>query len=457
MEKRNKQDIVDQIIEQLKAAEDLPYKEGAWEKFQETHNPSAIKKNRAYYWAASAAAVLLVGAFAIQQYSKDKLPTNDPNQTIVMQDPANSSSTQQNTNEGIDQNSITEEVPTSLNPGVITNANEQQVIAQVNATNQGIIANQSSTSLNGMFEAQTGMHAITSNVANPKYIELKNPVITTQISSLKNDNELKPIWDSRIVSTLASSNQQLGKSAISGQEPQFQNKRFNFGERFDLGVFVSPNSTNDKFNFGGGVLVAYNVTKNIAVRTGLAFNRYEAGAMRDPIANQDIPVAASKETIQKYNQNSFLQANVSNAVILPNINAISGAVQAIEIPVDVKLKTNSGFYASTGLTYSAVTKQERFTHYIENSNSEVFPDGMPADDKGVEKAVKQVSRSIKTEEPNVSTNGFGGFMNLSIGKEVKMKKSFSISVEPYLKLPVGNFKRADMNYTNGGLRIITNF
>lgn len=457
MEKRNKQDIVDQIIEQLKAAEDLPYKEGAWEKFQETHNPSAIKKNRAYYWAASAAAVLLVGAFAIQQYSKDKLPTNDPNQTIVLQDPVNSSSTQQNTNEGIEQNSITEEIPTSLNPGVITNGNEQQVIAQVNATNQGIIANQSSTSSNGMFEAQTGLHTITSNVANPKYIELKNPVISTQISSLKNDNQLKPIGDSRIVSTLASSNQQLGNSALSGQEPQFQNKRFNFGERFDLGVFVSPNSTNDKFNFGGGVLVAYNVTKNIAVRTGLAFNRYEAGAMRDPIANQDIPVAASKESIQKYNQNSFLQANASNAVILPNINAISGAVQAIEIPVDVKLKTNSGFYASTGLTYSAVTKQERFTHYIENSNSEVFPNGMPADDKGVERAVKQVSKSIRTEEPNVSTNGFGGFMNLSIGKEVKMKKSFSISVEPYLKLPVGNFKRADMNYTNGGLRIITNF
>lgn len=457
MEKRNKQDIVDQIIEQLKAAEDLPYKEGAWEKFQETHNPSAIKKNRAYYWAASAAAVLLVGAFAIQQYSKDKLPTNDPNQTIVMQDPANSSTTQQNTNEGNEQNSIAEEIPTSLNLGVITNGNEQQLIAQGNSTQYTMTNNQTSNGANVLLEVQKVRHANISNIANTEFVALSNPVVSARISGLENENQLKPIGESRIVSTLASSNQQLGNSAISGQEPQFQNKRFNFGERFDLGVFVSPNSTNDKFNFGGGVLVAYNVTKNIAVRTGLAFNRYETGAMRDPIANQDIPVAASKESIQKYNQNSFLQANVSNAVILPNINAISGAVQAIEIPVDVKLKTNSGFYASTGLTYSAVTKQERFIHYIENSNSEVFPNGMPADDKGVEKAVKQVSKSIKTEEPNVSTNGFGGFMNLSIGKEVKMKKSFSISVEPYLKLPVGNFKRADMNYTNGGLRIITNF
>ncbi len=220
---------------------------------------------------------------------------------------------------------------------------------------------------------------------------------------------------------------------------------------------MSPNSTSEKFNFGGGVLVAYNVTKNLSVRTGLAYNRYEVGAMRNPVANQDVAVSASREMLEKNNTNSLTAYTMSNAVILPNVNAVSGSVQALEVPLDVKYKSKSGFYASSGLTYAKVTEQERFTHYIENSGAEVFPDGLPKNQKDLEAGFKQVSKAIKTEDQNVKANGFGGFVNLSIGKEMKMNKGFSISVEPYMKLPVGNFKSADMNYTNGGLRIITNF
>jgi len=48
-------------------------------------------------------------------------------------------------------------------------------------------------------------------------------------------------------------------------------------------------------------------------------------------------------------------------------------------------------------------------------------------------------------------------VNFSIGKEMRVNKRMNLSVEPYVKLPVGSFKQADMNYTNGGIRIITNF
>jgi len=147
----------------------------------------------------------------------------------------------------------------------------------------------------------------------------------------------------------------------------------------------------------------------------------------------------------------------NNAIVLPNVNAITGNVQALEIPLDIRVKSKDCFYASSGLTYAAVFNQNRYTHYVENANSELFGNGLPENEADVKNAVQQVSRAIKTEDENISSNGFGGFVNLSIGKEMKMNKSMKISVEPYLKLPVGSFKRADMNYTNGGIRIITNF
>lgn len=116
-----------------------------------------------------------------------------------------------------------------------------------------------------------------------------------------------------------------------------------------------------------------------------------------------------------------------------------------------------GFYISSGITYAAILQQNRYAHYIENVNKDLFQDGLPENQGEVQQATQQISRSIKTEDENVRSNQFGGFVNFSLGKKVKLNKGISLSVEPYMKLPVGSFQRADMNYTNGGIRIITNF
>ena len=58
MENKNNKDIFDQIIEKMKSTEELPYKEGSWENFQHRYDPAVPKRNRTFYWAASAAAIL---------------------------------------------------------------------------------------------------------------------------------------------------------------------------------------------------------------------------------------------------------------------------------------------------------------------------------------------------------------------------------------------------------------
>lgn len=203
--------------------------------------------------------------------------------------------------------------------------------------------------------------------------------------------------------------------------------------------------------------MGYQISNKLSVRTGLAYNKYEVSEMRDPVGTPEMEVRTSLNGSQMLTSNGSVQAMLSNSLVLPNVNAITGNVQALEVPLDLKYTFNDGFYASSGITYAAILQQNRYAHYIENANQELFQNGLPENQTDLQSEVKQISRSIKTEDENVRSNQFGGFVNFSIGKEMRLNKGVSMSVEPYFKLPVGSFKRADMNYTNGGIRIITNF
>lgn len=457
MEEKNKKDIVEQIVEKMKSMEELPYKEGAWENFQSRYGAAPVKRNKTFYWAASAAAILLLGIGTVM-YWPENTSNNIDNQITANQDPVVDNET------GIQDNGGDQDVVSGQDESVI--GSQGNLIASQSDLNtsvqgNGLIAQAGGEDVNAESRGYQDLGLI-SNYSNdgiyPSGIQIPNALHSYNLSNkrakIEMDNDLRGFRENNVNSELAYQAQE----AKNGAEPLIKNRKFNFREKFDLGLFVSPNSTNERFNFGGGMLLAYNINKNVSVRTGLAYNRYDVSQMKDPVANSETPVVASKDALQKITANGLTQNFASsNAIILPNVNAISGNVQALEVPLDVRVKSKSGFYASSGITYAAVFNQNRYAHYVENANTELFGNGLPESEADVKTAVKQVSRAIKTEDENVSRNGFGGFVNFSIGKEMKMNKNINLSVEPYFKMPVGSFKRADMNYTNGGIRIITNF
>lgn len=455
MEEKNKKDIVEQIIEKMKTMEELPYKEGAWENFQSRYGTAPTKRNKTFYWAACAAAVLLLGVVTVKNWPETNQGLVE-NQVVANHQESENRGSSDNSNvtqpEGtsdspelanIDLNS--QPNPTafeSLAAGNSIQRNEQQdVVSYSSFGDLKVLSNHSNQNL------------YPSSVQVPNRLTAYNFNID-QPSIRMDEEDYSVLRQTNMNTELAYQNE----GAKKGVEPVLKNRNFNLREKFDLGLFVSPNSTNDRFNFGGGVLLAYNISKNISVRTGLAYNKYDVSEMKDPVANAETAVVANKDAIHKITGNGLTQNYMSsNAIILPNVNAISGNVQALEIPLDVRVKSKSGYYASSGITYAAVFNQNRYAHFVENANSELFGNGLPENEADVKTAVKQVSRAIKTEDENVSSKGFGGFVNFSIGKEMKMNKNINLSVEPFVKLPVGSFKRADMNYTNGGIRIITNF
>ena len=444
MESKNNKEIVQHIVDRIKSNQELPYRKGAWEDFQRQHAFGPKRKLMPYYWAASAAALLIAGIFTMKYWPESTIPGTD-------------STLSNNQKEVYVQPGVIPEQQSVITPEL--NSSDTNVFSDFTAKNEGkqeLLAHDRLERVAFNIAQLNGNNHDFSD-ASIHLPEILKPELFVEINSGTDTKKEIDIINNSERNNLLLGYQANSKKLQTNNELKLDERRFKFNERFDLGLFVSPNSTNENFNFGGGLLLSYNINKNLSVRTGLAFNKYEVGSMRDPISNSETQVLASSGSIQKNATGSLAQASMNNALLIPNINAVTGNVQAFEIPVDLKLKFSKGLYVSSGISYAVILDQNRYAHYIENANTKIFQNGLPENESQMKSAVTPVTKSIKTDEQNIRTNGFGGFVNLSLGKEVKLKHSFSVSVEPFVKLPVGNFKQTDMNYTNGGIRIITNF
>src|SRR5690606_6346346 len=113
------------------------------------------------------------------------------------------------------------------------------------------------------------------------------------------------------------------------------------------------------------------------------------------------------------------------------------------------------FYSTGGVAYAAGLFQERFDHYEESAGIPTYSSAS-ASPEPVGNPVTTIITTQASAYENID-NAFVVFVNFSIGRRVNMGKTLKVSIEQFVKLPVGQFKRADMNYTNGGIRIMTSF
>ena len=439
MEDKNKKDIVEEIVSRLKATPEHPYRAGAWEKFQADHLPP--KKSIAWrYWSSAAAVLLLLGMGYI--FQTNQLNTDQ----AIVHTPQMSGSDLPNTEiesvENAEKKNLLEE--------------ETTVVAQYGGKLLDDRKSHVDQKINNLIELQ---HEETSIALN-----LKPTIIVPLPQRIINVNSIKQQDNNELSKEIVSFPTQLAASALRPEEQGYSEdlpnkKNFNLSNKLDLGAFVSPTSTNQKVKVGGGLMLAYNLNNRLSVRTGISYHEYEVGIVQDPTQPSSTEIVAADKLTHKQSQNLLLEpaAANSNFVAIPNVNAVNGMVQSLDIPLELSYRIAKNFYATSGVSYAPILNQKRHIQYIENVNTNTFTGGVPSNQAALESANRVVTKTTESSEENVSSNGFGGFVNFSLGRKMEVNKKLSISVEPFVKLPVGNFRVSEMNYTNGGIRIITNF
>lgn len=452
---QQEKDIINKIAEGIKSQPERPYKEGAWERFRDEKliaKPTSSNMRGMYIkWSSVAAIFLMISGVLFYKYrdtqNSIELPLSQVNETLEKEITPYKAELDEDQAKDINQSISVED------------GNKQQIAARMDRN--------SIQSKDGIQREDLLINDMEGRAMREDDYSFK--IVSLDINALKlkearinlsNENDYAKSADN--MDMYRSLGQQyIGKAQIYTKN-DFQPKRqvmHKFTDRLNLGLFVSSMSTDQKMNFGGGLLMSYDLTSNLSIRTGLSFSQYEVGQMKDPAVSQEFSAITTEKKSGAMSdiQNSPSEGPVSGGssfavssrdVLVPNINAVSAQVQSFDIPVEMKYQFGQGFYSTAGMSYSKVINQKRYAYYDEVDN--IYMLGKQEQHK--------VTKTVESVDNMLSNDKFGGFVNLSFGKKVSVnKKALSLSVEPYIKLPVGQFRKSDLNYTNGGIRIITNF
>ena len=446
----NNKDLIEDIKAKLKEAQEHPYREGAWERFAAQQGRAKDRKIIVFKRLASIAAAGLA-VLSVSLYLYNSRQNDLPTETQLAQSPQtslnnNSSLNSQNNSTNITQGQ--DKKHTSSQADFIATSSQAVESAA------SIYSIASITEVEEIDKLELiGSEIETYELANLPEVQPK----------IANHQERVTEFDAPLIINpqITSLAHQTAHNILSNNAADKIAKSQNMalGDKFQLGLFVSPNRTSDKYDVGAGFLVSYALSKKVSLRVGTSYNSYSVGVMKDPMET----ASAERVSMESNHANNSIVAGDKSSIaftqqmVLPNINAVMGKVEALEIPLDVAYQFNKGFYTSAGVSYSAIINQKREAQYIENGGIMSFQDKATLIPEAAQSLNKVQVKTVKSLEENVNPNGFSGFANFSIGKKVDIKNKLSISLEPYVKVPLGQFRKSDLDYTNSGIRIITTF
>lgn len=472
MAKEKSKELIDKIVDKMQAHE-LPYLEGAWEKFVSNNNPLISKKSSNWKYWSSAAALLLVSSAAflylapsgVQQEtriaaggSKEKKVSDvrSGSEATTVDEVVAVGSQDNDVSEGPIEKKWANQSPLQIKlGGEIRDLLPKQVVY---AHIDEVVPHM------GVVDAQSVFIDIPL-VAKDKFSD--NRFVTNEGAQIERKVDLsvdskEKLKDSRFVTNERVNNEKSADVSVGEKLERLgtlfpsNSQKHDFAsalKKWEIGAFVSPTSTVDEISLGGGLSLAYQLTDKISVRSGVSMQSYGAGADRQ--RNPGAVMSASMAYNDALAQNMPIKGNNGSMLLTKqdvgaDLSAVNNKLLTIDIPVDVRYHVSKSFYTSVGVSYVGVLDQTQDNYFVNGINENT------AINNG--KAVSSPENIKQTFKGNaVNTKEFNGFINLSIGKKMEVGSKLSIAVEPFVKLPVGGLKSTDLNYTNGGLKVVTSF
>ncbi|GAA4781301.1 hypothetical protein GCM10023231_05940 [Olivibacter ginsenosidimutans] len=447
MKENEHKELIERMADVLRG-HSAPYKEGAWEHFVAKHG----KRRRVIpLWYLSGAAATLIFGVALYLYrgnfdssihptatnfAKRVTEINKSNDTVDGGDSLVVESKKQ-----IPMNDHTNALAVAV-PKPLTHKNH--IPDETGETVQEI--NKDFHPTEALASKQADLQE--SSPAGQDYVVQQKETVQKDHEQLT-ENRKKDGEESALMQMLQENDSYIS----SGEESKMHMASQTNSGKWNVGVVLAPSVTGERLNMGGGVAVAYRISNRLSIGSGVSvvdlglhnstpFSPSSSGQMNAPVSTD---VLSSRS--------AMLSAKSSETKELVSVNT---KLLALDVPIDLKYDLSKQFYVSAGVSFFAVLNEDRVNNYTTTTptnrtlqNTDGYAFSQP------EFQVKSVHEA--SSETPYQGNSYSGFLNFSVGRKMPVFKKVGLSVEPFIKIPIGELSKQDMNLRYGGVRVITNF
>lgn len=210
-------------------------------------------------------------------------------------------------------------------------------------------------------------------------------------------------------------------------------------DKWEMGLMVAPSIGNGKkVNMGYGVSMGFALSDKLLISSGISYNEL---------------TASKSTTSDEYTQNAPTSMAVVNDT--KSLESVDANLVGIDIPLGIKYYVTKKFYTNLGVSAFAVLNQRQNNNYLKGTVEHDASNG--AEHNGFTAVFK--TRTVSEEVPAEETkeNRYLGFYNISFGFQQKISGSKAFSVEPFLKLPMKQFSKENLDLMGTGLRLKFDF
>lgn len=475
MENEDK-DIIRQLANKLREGE-LPYKEGAWERFEAMEAkavtaaasatesiPGSAARVRSIWrpWMGVAAAALLAigaGWFYMASHHPQPDTLTMPSSQIAAGDASRPVKQGQQSPRDKEQSAATS-LATNSQPvaAIINNNGEPNRVAPLNGNTTSnyefnfpyLIEHAGIIKLNNTFHQgdRAAAEAIAQNALASINTDLQPGAPGLRLSPVGpvytlTENQTTAALPKQNVSNTDLHQKPVAKSETSpalsrpGGEPFDDKGYFDVDDdahsgKWDMGVVVTPAiSNNSKLNMGYGVSVGYKLSNRLSINSGVAYTELSGSKDAGP-------------------QASFASGGRT-------LSSIDATAAGVNVPLELRYHVSRKIYVGTGVSAMAVLSDKVERKYaIAQMQTSAFEakNGQALKPDAMQVIASNIERKEVLPEDQARSRDFAGFINFSFGFKQPLNKSKSLSIEPFISVPMSNnLFNQNIKMTDGGLRI----
>jgi cell division protein FtsN len=415
----------DELISHIKktlASHEEPYLPGAWEKFNES--PAKERKRLfGFYQFLNVAAMLLVGVVIFLYVDK---AVKKPAVEVVKNKIAKPNLPEQNA-------PLSKEEENSIEANIKV---PDDLPASSFYASAGKYAKSAAKQRQYLAQAENRIKAETpENDLNPVLAFSRRSTINTEtLDGPDNNSSSQPAVVPKPDDKVSTFQRFLEKEQLAKNEKEEVRTTKEKQDKWAMGLLVAPSlGNNNKLNMGYGLSMDYALSKKISLTSGISYNDMKSSSQ----------VQAPDKTA------SFVSSSSKN------LESVEASVSGIDVPLGIKYNLSKKIYANVGISAFAVLNQRQNNTYLQETSVQASSTE-PA--TFGEMRILIVNERITEQAPEAPVgNKYIGFYNFSFGIRQPLSKKNTLSLEPFIKLPMKEATQDNLKLIGTGIKLKLDF